>query len=134
MPSDDSIRDTIVDELDDLEERENIVSAWKEGAEEVAYPPKVVQERSRRLRESLGWRRFFFTVVFLLVAVAGGMGTADIGIPGALSGFLFGVGAVYLGVSIFTNPWPDEKVRALQLYELLKKIDARSDAPTPAGG
>ncbi len=64
----------------------------------------------------------------LLVAITGGLGSAGWGIPGALSGFLFGFGSVFVVLSLFIDPWTEDQVRALQLYDLLKRIDGDAEA------
>jgi len=128
MPSDALTRDALVRALDDLGEREQISSAWLEDGNDPSYPPKAVHERSQRIRERLQFRRGAFLVLMLLVGVTGGLGTVEWAIPGALTGFLVGFGAVFVVASLFTDPWAEDQVRALQLYDLLKQIDGGEGA------
>lgn len=121
-------RDAIVRALDELGEREHISEAWLESGDSTPYPPEAVHERSQRLQERLQWRRGGGLVLMLLVAITGGLGIAGWGIPGALSGFLFGFGSVVVVLSLFTDPWAEDQMRALQLYDLLKRIDGDAEA------
>lgn len=121
-------RDAIVDALDDLGEREQLSSAWLNADEEQPYPPEAVRQRSRRLRWRLQWWRRTFMVLMLLVAVTGGLGIAGWTIPGFLFGSLFGFGGAFVVVSLFKSPWTEPRVRALQLYDLLKQIDTTSES------
>jgi hypothetical protein len=124
-------RDAVVQALDDLGEREHISSAWRE-ENDAPYPPKAVHERSQRLRERLQWRRRAFIVLMALVGITGGLGTAGWTIPGALTGFLSGFGSAFVVVSLFTDPWAEGRMRALQLYDVLKQIDGEgSTVSTP---
>jgi len=125
MPSDALTRDAIVRALDDLGEREQISSAWLEDENDQFYPPNAVRERSQRLRERLRLRQVAFLVLMLLVGITGGLGTVGWAIPGALTGFLVGFGAVFVVASLFTDPWAEDQVRALQLYDLLVQIDGK---------
>lgn len=124
-------RDAIVDALDDLGEREKISSAWLEEDDE-PYPPKVVHERSKRLRWRLQWRRKGVFVLMLLVGVTGGLGTAEWTIPDVLFGFLAGFGGGFAVASLFTDPWAENQVRALQLYDLLEQLDGLPDTDASA--
>jgi len=126
VPSDPLTRDTIVSALDDLGEREQISSAWLEEDDE-PYPPNAVHERSQRLRERLQLRRSAFILLMIVVGVTGGLGIAGWTIPGALSGFLAGFGGAFVIASIFTDPWAEDQVRALQLYDMLKQVDTDSE-------
>jgi hypothetical protein len=132
MPSDALTRDAIVSVLDDLGEREQISSAWLEDENDQPYLPKAVHERSQRLRERLQLRRGAFIVLMLLVGLAGGLGTAGWTIPGALTGFFAGFGGGFVAASLFTDPWAEEQMRALQLYDLLKEIDEPFEAASEA--
>lgn len=67
-------------------------------------------------------------VLMLLVAVTGGLGVAGWTIPGGLFGFLFGFGGAFVVVALFTSPWTESRVQALQLYDLLRRIDDESEA------
>ena len=127
MPSDVLTRDAIVRALDDLGEREQISSAWREDENDQPYPPNAVHERSQRLRERLQLRRGAFLVLMLLVGITGGLGVAGWTIPGALSGFLVGFGSVFVAASLFTDPWAEKQMRALQLYDLLRQVDDDSE-------
>lgn len=129
MASDDATRAILVDALDDLNEGEKIADVWLEDADESSYPPTAVHERSRRIQWRLRLRRVFTVLFMLLVAVVGGMGTADWSVPGFLFALLFGGGAAFVIASAFTRPWVDEQIRALQLYDLLKQIDDSADTP-----
>ena len=120
-------RDAVVDALDDLGEREHIAPAWLDEDDETPYPPKAVHERSKRLRERLRWWRGTVFFLILLVGVTGGLGTAGWTIPGALSGFLAGFGGGFVGASFFADPWTEDQVRALQLYDLLTHVDDQSE-------
>lgn len=131
MPSDTLTRDAIVGALDDLGEREQISSAWLEDENDQPYPPKAVHERSQRLRERLQLRRGAFIVLMLLVGITGGLGIAGWTIPGALTGFLAGFGAVFVAASLFTDPWAKDRIRALQLYELLNRGDGDTETISP---
>ncbi len=119
-------RDAIVDALDDLGERDQMSSAWVE-EDDAPYPPKAVHERSKRLLERLHWRRGAFIVLMLLVGLTGGLGIAGWTIPGGLTAFLFGFGSTFVVASLFTDPWAEDQVRALQLYDLLKQIDGETE-------
>lgn len=123
MASDSAMRAIIVDALDELNEEEKIADVWREDADEPSYPPTAVYERSRRIQWRLRLRRVFTLLFMLLVAVIGGLGTADWSIPGFLYAFLFGGGAAFVAASVFTRPWADNQIRALQLYDLLTQID-----------
>jgi hypothetical protein len=129
-------RRDIVDALDDLNEREEISSAWVEDGG-VPYPPKALQERSKRLQERLQLRRGAFILLMFLVGITGGLGIVGWTIPGALPGFLAGFGGVFVVASLFTDPWAEDQVRALQLYDLLRQLDGDaetvSDPPTAEG-
>jgi hypothetical protein len=131
MSSDTLTRDAIVSALDALGERKQISSAWLEAENDQPYPPKAVHERSERLQERLQLRRGAFLVLMLLVGLTGGLGIAGWTLPGVLSGFLAGFGAVFVVASLFTDPWAEDRVRALQLYELLKRIDGDSETISP---
>lgn len=126
MSSDAVTHDAIVQALDDLSEREQFSSAWLEENDD-PYPPKAVHERSQRLRERLQWRRGAFIVLMTLVGITGGLGTAGWTIPGALSGFLLGFGSAFVVASLFTDPWAEDQIRALQLYDLLRELDDPSE-------
>jgi hypothetical protein len=126
MPSETLSRDDIVIALDDLGELEHISGAWVD-ADDEPYPSKAVRERSKRLRERLRWWRGTFLALMLLVGITGGLGTAGWTIPGALLGFLAGFGGGFVVASLFTDPWTQDQVRALQLYDLLKQVDDRSE-------
>lgn len=126
MPPEALSRDAIVSALDELDEREQMSSAWLDEGDK-PYPPKAVHERSQRIAERLRWRRGTFIVLMIAVGVTGGLGVAGSTIPGALSGFLAGFGAVFVAASLFTDPWAENQVRALQLYDLLRHVDDRSE-------
>ena len=126
MPSDVLTRDAIVRALDDLGEREQISSAWLEGEIDQPYPPNAVHERSQRLRERLRLRRGASIFLMLLVGATGGLGIAGWTIPGVLLGALFGFGTGAVIASIFTDPWAEDQMRALQLYDLLQQVDGDS--------
>ena len=127
MPSDVLTRDAIVRALDDLGERKQISSAWLEGEIDQPYPPNAVHERSQRLRERLRLRRGASIFLMLLVGATGGLGIAGWTIPGVLLGALFGFGTGAVIASIFTDPWAEDQMRALQLYDLLQQVDGDSE-------
>jgi hypothetical protein len=129
MPSDALTRDAIVGALDDLGEREQIASAWLQDENTRPYPPNAVHERSQRLRGRLQLRRGAFLVLTLLVGITGGLGIAGWAIPGVLTGFLAGFGGVFVVTGLFADPWAEEQMRALQLYDLLKHIDDDRGVP-----
>jgi hypothetical protein len=120
-------RDAIVNALDDLGEREKLAEAWTKDADP-PYPNEAARNRSKRLRWGLRWRRAGFFVLMLLVGLTGGLGITGWTIPGALSGFLLGFGGMFIVVSLFKDPWAEDHVRALQLYDLLKQLDNPSNA------
>jgi hypothetical protein len=127
MPSNALTRDAIVRALNDLGEREQISSAWREGEIDQPYPPNAVHERSQRLRERLQLRRGAFLILMLLVGITGGLGIAGWTIPGVLTGFLAGFGGMFVVASLFTDPWAEDQMRALQLYDLLQQVDGDSE-------
>jgi hypothetical protein len=127
MATDAVTRDALVSVLDDLGEREQISSAWRDEGDE-PYPPNAVHERSHRLRERLQWWRGSFLVLMLLVGITGGLGVAGWTIPGSLSGFFAGFGVTFVVASLFTDPWTHDQARALQLYDLLRQIDDSSES------
>ena len=63
----------------------------------------------------------------LLVGVTGGLGIAGWPITSALSGVLLGFGSMFAVTSLFTDPWAEDQVRALQLYDLLKQVALHSE-------
>ena len=128
MADDALSRDAVVSALDDLGEQDHISSAWLENGDDVPYPPKAVRERSQRLREQLKLRRGAFIVLMLLVGTTGALGIAGWTIPGVLAAFLLGFGSVFVVASLFTDPWAEDQVRALQLYDLLTQIDGEEEA------
>jgi len=117
-------REALVRALDGLGEREQIAGAWRQEGDE-PYPPKAVHERSQRLRERLQWRRGAFLVLMLLVGLTGGLGIAGWTLPGMLTGALGGFGGAFVLASLFTDPWAEDQVRALRLYDLLTKLDGK---------
>jgi len=127
MPPNKLSRDAIVNALDDLGEREKLAEAWTKDADP-PYPNEAARNRSKRLRWGLRWRRAGFFVLMLLVGLTGGLGITGWTIPGALSGFLLGFGGMFIVVSLFKDPWAEDHVRALQLYDLLKQFDNPSNA------
>jgi len=129
MPSNALSRDAIVSALDDLSEREKMANGWTKDTDE-PYPPKAVRQRAKRLRWRLQWWRGTLLVLMLLVCITGGLGTVGWTIPGALTGVLAGFGGAFVVASLFTDPWAEDQVRALQLYDLLEQVD---DVPEPIG-
>lgn len=127
MSSESLTRETIVQALDDLGEREKIADLWIEDADR-RYPPKAVRQRSRRLRWQVQWGWRTFALFMLLVAITGGFGSAGWTIPGVLFGVLLGFGGIIVVLVPFTGPWWAEQVRALQLYDFLKQMDGSFDS------
>jgi len=64
----------------------------------------------------------------LVVGVTGGLSIVGWTIPGVLTAFLFGSGSVFVVASLFTDPWAENQIRALQLYDLLKQVDGHSES------
>jgi hypothetical protein len=119
-------RDAVVDALDDLGEREHIAPAWLDEDDETPYPPKAVHERSKRLRERLRWWR---GTAFFHTAGWGHRRTRHCGMDDSRCPvwFLAGFGGGFVGASFFADPWTEDQVRALQLYDLLTHVDDQSE-------
>jgi hypothetical protein len=64
----------------------------------------------------------------LLVATVGGLKFLGWALPDTLLGFLGGFGIAFVGAWLLTDPWTDDQVRALQLYDLLRQLDDHSDS------
>jgi len=103
-----------------------MVDAWTKGADE-SYPSKAVRTRSKRLRWRLRLKRGVLLVLMLLVGVTSGLGGRRMDHSGSPVRILLGFGSMFAVTSLFTDPWAEDQVRALQLYDLLKQVALHSE-------
>jgi hypothetical protein len=120
-------RRLLTDALDDLGERDQLPVGRRDA--DPAYPSDAVDSRLRRLRGRWHLERGAAVVVGVLTTVAGLQLTAGQMPHPLLQGVIIG-GGVGLAYNAARRWWSDDaRARAVQLYDLLRRIDADGASP-----